>query len=353
MNFSISSSEVRSSPAASRPDGAWRFLLAVLLSGALGLATLWIVTANLRDGFLPLDYAAWRAKSDMVASCALPDTVVIGDSRAAAGFMPSRIPGLANLAMGLVSPIDLYFLSQRILACPQPPKRVVVSVSIPQLEQAPLFWSRNVLFGGLTFENLEEVRRHSRALDDKTIFPQATVGDLDAILNDWMVAHKFPSFYFASLVNGGVVGRLAAHHRLRQAIAQSNGHLLYGTAPGSDGVSIDGAAKEFRAAPILDYYFREMIALYATRGVEVLFVAAPVNDATFRTISPAVARQFADYLAALARDEPNFKLVGAAVRPWDNKWFGDANHLNEGGAERFSAEMARELSSFAAPSRGG
>jgi hypothetical protein len=267
----------------------------------------------------------------------------MGDSRAAAGFMPSRIPDSANLAMGLVTPVELYFQTRHILDCPRPPKRVVLSISIQQLERANQFWGRNALFGLMTFDDLEAIRRQSRAMNDTTLFAKATIGDIDAILNSWLITHRFPSFYFASLVNGAVVGRLSANHRQRELIVRSGGHFLYGTAPGSDDVSIDGVFPEFRVAPILDYYFKQMISLFASRGVEITFLAVPVNDATYRTISEKLEREFAGYMSSLQQQQPNFHVVGEPLRHWDNKWFGDANHLNAAGAERFSAEVAKYL----------
>ena len=339
MSSSTSGSDVGATLAA-RANQPRLFVVSSLATIAVGLAALWVMTATLRQGFLPGEYAVWASKRQIIAGCPSFATVVLGDSRAAAAFVPSRIPDSVNYALGGATPIELFYTAERILACPQAPRRVLLSISMPQLTRAAYFWQRSALFGFLSFAELEQVRRRSRALGDQTVFAAPTIGDVDAILTNWLYAHQFPSFYAAYLVNEAVVARLQSNQRIGSEIARSGGQHLYGSDPGSDGVSDDGLDREFRAAPILDDYLRRMVALFAARGTELDFVGVPMNDATYRSVTPAAARGFRDYIASLAKSFPGFHVAGDPLPHWNDRWFGDSAHLNAAGADRFSERVA-------------
>lgn len=91
--------------------------------------------------------------------------------------------------------------------------------------------------------------------------------------------------------------------------------------------------RAFAPLPVLDQYFDRMLALLAARGIEVDFVAMPMNDTTRQAVRPDVRAAFAAQLAAYAARYPNFHVVGDAMPHWPDRWFGDGySHLNPDGA---------------------
>lgn len=341
MSSSISSSE-RAPRAAARASGPLRFLAAAGLTMLGVLAGLWVLTGDFRTGFLAPEYGVWAAKRAMVEGCRLGATVILGDSRMVAGIEPRDLGDAANLALGGATPIEMYYTLRRALACPHPPRWVVISFSPAQLMGTEYFWQRTALFGFLDFAELEEVRRESRRLGDTSLYSAPNLGDFDAILTDWLYAHHFPSYYISSIVNGRVIGRRAAYHRLRQSVEAQAGHRLYGQDHGTGRAAEEAGMRRFQALPLLDDYFAKLVTLAAQHGVEVDYIAAPWSDATYAHLQPGFKPAFEAYLRGYARRFRNFRLVAPLTRMADG-YFGDPYHLNAAGAAVFSLRVAALL----------
>lgn len=341
MSFSISSSDVIRI-ARTRVVGARRFLLAAALTVIAVLAPLWTLTSNFRAGFLAPEYGMWVEKRAWVQDCHFAPTVVLGDSRMVAGVVPRELGNATNLALGGASPIEMYYMMQHAFACPNPPRRVVVSFSPSQLEATEYYWPRTALFGYLSFNELEQVRRESRRIGDRTLYGTENIGDFDAILTDWLYAHHFPSYYMSSLVNGRVVGRLGAYRAIQQEVAETGGHHLYGQAHGTSEIAEEAHMTTFQAQPLLDDYFIKLLAMCRQNGADVYYVAAPWSAVTYDRAAPHALQQIADYVDGLARRFPDLHVI-AAVNRMDDKYFGDPYHLNAVGAARFTAQIAQSL----------
>jgi hypothetical protein len=324
----------------SRPASRPRFLFAVVLTATTLIGVFWIIAAQLRMGFLPREYAMWSARHEMIAECRLAPTVILGDSRAAAGLMPNRMDGVTNLALGGASPIEMYYMAQDILKCPQPPRRVVISLSPEMVLRPSFFWDRTGLYGVLTFDQLEEVRRRSRALRDDSLYTPAKLGDWDAIADNFLHAVRFPSFYTTYIVAELAVGRLRSNRATAAETLRAGGQHGYGTEDGCDSVASDADLAAFVPSPLLQDYFGRLLAAFEARGIAVDFIAVPMNQATYDAMRPAVVAGFQTYLDDLAAAHPNFRVLGSAIRPLDDRYFGDSTHLNQRGAELVSRQVA-------------
>ena len=341
MSFSISSSNVLR-VARTRVVGARAFLLAAALTILLALLPLWALTSDFRAGFLAPEYGMWVEKAAWARDCRFAPTVILGDSRMVAGVVPHELGNATNLALGGASPIETYYTMQHAFACPNPPKRVIVSFSPSQLEETAYYWPRTALFGYLSFAELEQVRRESRRIGDSTLYGTQNIGDFDAILTNWLYAHHFPSYYMSSLINGHVIGRLAAYHAIQQEVAETGGHHLYGQAHGTNEVAEEAHMTAFQAQPLLDDYFGKLLTMCEENGAQVYYVAAPWSAMTYDRASPEALRQIGAYVSGLAQRFANLHVI-AAVNRMDDKYFGDPYHLNASGAERFTAQIAASL----------
>ncbi len=344
MSSSTSSSEL-GLLAQRRTGGPKAFLFAALATAAIGLALLWVVAAELREGFMSDEYAMWITKQRMVEQCQLSPTLILGDSRAVAGFVPKQLGDATNLALGGATPIEMFYMASRALACPQPHRQVVMSLSPSQLMDGEYFWPRTALFDFLSFSDLEQIRKLSRALGDTLLFAPPAFADVDAIINDWLYAHNFPSFSAAAMFDHAIIGRLRANTRIERDIEASGGQHGYGTRSGSDEIADDALLAGFHVAPIYNAYFDRLLTMLEQHGSRVLFIAVPMNDATYAAMSPQVVRGFDDYLRGLAARHPNFQLVGDPIAHMDNRYFGDDTHLNAEGADLFSADVRTTLAS--------
>lgn len=326
-----------------------RFLFVAAASCLLVLAFAWTLSLVLPMGFMPGEYAMWLSRERMIDQCSFAPTVILGDSRAAAGFVPSHIDHSTNLALGGSTPVEMFYESQRILDCPVAPQRVVFSMSPELFERSGWFWDRSGSYGALSMAQLNELRKRSRALHDLSIYQSPKLGDGEAILDNVLHAVRFPSFYTTDMVSHVAVGRLRANHIVEQETTSAGGQHGYGTADGSSAVATDVELKTFAPSPLFNEYFERMLNAYAKRNVKVYFIGVPMNEATYEGMAPVVLTAFHGYLDGLTARHSNFAIVGSPVFPMPNDLFGDSTHLNQHGADLVSDQTNQVLRGLSDP----
>ena len=155
---------------------------------------------------------------------------------------------------------------------------------------------------------------------------------------------RFPAYYFSSLVHAGVGLRWSHNRQVLAETLAARGQAYFGTAPGSDVVALEGRMARFQVLPVLDVYFDRLLAVLNSHGIEALFLAMPINDATFSKVDPALRDGFAAFLSTYENRYPGFHVAGDVMSHWPDRFFGDQFcHLNPEGAERFSAQLAQRL----------
>jgi hypothetical protein len=329
-----------------------RTLSARAYLGVLGLtgvgifALVWVWVATMPLAFLDPEYPAWLAKERMLARCDVGPVLVVGDSRAAVDIEPTLLPVRAdNLAVGGGESIEAYSVVRRALGCAEPPRRVIVSFDAGHFMRPDLLWERSVGFGFLQPAEVVELRRVSQRLGDFSIYGMKRTDGLAPSLRAALYAIRFPSVYFGSLIHGGVLLRWWENCESLHRATAARGQYFFGTASGSDKVAVEGHLERFAALPVLDWYFDRMLALLGARGIEVDFVAMPMNEATARKVRPALRAGFAAYLASYAARYSNFHVIGDVMPHWPDRFFGDAySHLNPRGAALMSAGLGAWLS---------
>ncbi|HYZ21562.1 MAG TPA: hypothetical protein VE690_05330, partial [Rhodopila sp.] len=122
------------------------------------------------------------------------------------------------------------------------------------------------------------------------------------------------------------------------------GQYYFGMQSGSDTVAAEGHLAAFQPLPILDDGFNRLLSLLDSLGIDTVFLAMPVNDATWNAEPQAVRERFRAYLASYERRYTRFHVITDTPAHWPNRYFGDQFcHLNPEGAERFSTLLAQRL----------
>jgi len=315
------------------------------LSAAVSFGLVWAWVVAMPMAFMDAEYPSWRAKRIMLDRCDLGEAIILGDSRAAAGILPDRLPFSAtNLAVGGGEAIEAYAALARALACPSAPQRVIISFDPGHFTRPDLFWERSVRFGFVSAADIEGLRDASRRIGDMSLYEAHHTDGLPLALRDTLFRVRFPSLYFASLVHGGGFLRWSRNQTILKDATAARGQYYFGTQPGSGAVALEGHLDAFRPLPILDHYFETLLTLLDQHGIDSRFVAMPVNDATWHQVHPTVHEQFAAYLAAYERRHPRFHVTADTMPHWPDRFFGDQFcHLNPEGAERFTAQLAQRL----------
>jgi hypothetical protein len=321
------------------------YLRLLLVSAAVSFGLVWAWIAAMPMAFMEPEYASWRAKQVMLDRCDIGEVIILGDSRAAAGILPGRLPFKAtNLAIGGGEAIEAYAALRRAVACPAPPRLAILSLDPGHFVRPDMVWERSVRFGFLSAADVGALRDVSIGLSDLSVYEAHHTDGLPSALRDRLYQLRFPVFYVSSLVHGGVFLRWPGNQaRLRDAL-ESRGQYYFGLGQGSDVVAVEGHLDAFRPLPVLDHYFARVLALLDAHGIESRFVAMPVNDATWKQVDPAVPGQFAAYLADFELQHPRFHVASEIMPHWPDHFFGDRFcHLNPEGAELFSAQLAQRL----------
>jgi hypothetical protein len=316
-----------------------RRYLAIAAAAMLGsFVVVWLWVATMPLAYLDPEYPAWLAKRQMLRHCDVGDVLLLGDSRAAVDVRPGLLPvTVANLAVGGGESIEAYVALTRALKCPIPPRRVVISFDAIHFTEPDLFWERSVRFGFLGARELADVRAAATRTGDRSFAEPKLPDGLPASIRGWLYAARFPPVYFASLAKGGIFLRLWRNEAGLRAALAAHGQYYFGQAAGSSVVAAEGHMTQFVPLPLLDDYFNRMLALLAARHIPVDFIAMPMNQATSRSVLPAVRTGFAAYLARYAARYPNFHILGAPMPAWPNRYFGDGfSHLNPEGATLLS-----------------
>lgn len=347
MNSFTSSSRVSEQPVAIGSATAskatpGRYLLVMGLVLVLGLGASWLWSAKMKLAFLDPEYAAWSAKQDLVARCDMGDLLVLGDSRAGAGMMPTLLPGNGiNISVGGAKPVEMYFFLRRALACPNMPHHVLLSIDAGHFHSTDTFWERSARFGTFSVADLHQIEAVARETGDESLFDERRSDGFPNLLRDFLYATSFPTLNFASMTRGGLFLRYSHNLEERDTTLRARGHHLFGDAPGDDALADDASLDTFQVLPLEGWYFNRMLQEMQARGIRVDFVTTPVNEATAAHITPKLRQGFADYLAAAARRYPNFHVLVPPIPSLPDRYFGDVfSHLNQAGAERFSRSLA-------------
>jgi hypothetical protein len=335
VNFFTSSS---SGPTAAPGPPYLRWLAG---SAAGAFALVWLYLWALPITYQNPDYARWLAKQRMIDACRLGAVAVVGDSRPLVAVVPALLSmPVANLAMTATSPVESYFAVARALACPHPPKLVVIAHTALHFAADPDYWDRGPLFGFLDYADMREVDRLAAGLHDAAGRGASAADALPAWARDWLYRVRFPPFYFASLRGALGDARWWRNWGVLHETERSGGQYFFGNADGYAGLAEDSGMTEFRASPLVDGYFERSLRLLQARGVAVLYVAVPMNQTTYDHVAPGVEAAFLAYLQAKERAFGNFHLAGPALACWPDRFFGDFYaHFNRPGAEAFSREL--------------
>lgn len=140
-------------------------------------------------------------------------------------------------------------------------------------------------------------------------------------------------FAEASLHSVDPVGGAAAHHLGYRA--------GFGAAQNAIQVAIQETAAQRPPAPGVEAFLWRLVDMLQARGVRVFVVVPPLRDrqSAFFDAHPAAA----PYRALLARLRARGVAVLAAPKGYTPDEFINSGHLDDRGAQRFSAELGRQL----------
>jgi hypothetical protein len=296
--------------------------------------------------FLDPEYGTWLGKIELADTPQPPGTVfILGDSCASADLVPPVLGSdVINLGLGGACPVEEYFVAKRFLRASRP-RAVIISfvpanlASINRTGSQVNILNRGAKYGLLDSRDLEEIREHSRELRDDSIFDRPAPLDIDARLKIWLLGHHFPACYFGELIGGRFNLWKRENSRRRFLTEQARGYFGgHGSFP-RGALDRNATLVHFRTPATVDYYFRQILALFEARGIPVYFVSMPISEISLAAMRPEVKEGYETYLKDLARSYPNFHVLGNPFSSFPPRYFFDDTHLATDGAVLWSHQM--------------
>lgn len=344
MSSYISNSKRYEAPPDRRGSDQRSYLFVLLLTTGVLFAGAWILTTQLRRGFLEIDYGAWQAKLGMIDRCDLGDIAILGDSRASIGFIPRYLPALvSNFALTGTGPVEADFEFRRMLRCRKIPKTVILSFSPEQFESMYTFWSRSARFGLFTYADLEEIRRAEQAISPGLLYAAAYGGEPPGPIKNWMYINHFPPYEFGNLIGAAVVGRIRGNTRAYREALRERGQYANPPLQTCAERPIGDSKPAFTPLPLIDHYYAHLLENLRSHGVHVVVIATPISEISATRVTGQYEQEFAAYLAAHGSDLYRTPAAAQLFPVLPNCDFADDVHLNQSGAVAFSVGAAKSL----------
>ncbi|MFK5937224.1 MAG: hypothetical protein QM497_02400 [Sulfurimonas sp.] len=297
------------------------FIIFVFLLTSLLYAIYSYFVLNYKMYYMDAEYPMWLEVKQIVntKTDSKVDLIVLGDSRAKAGFIPNQLPIKSiNLSLGGATPIEGYYTLKKYLENNPAPKKLVLSYTAIHLGNKTYYWSRTAPFGFLSDNEYQEVE----ALADK--FKEEPIMKVGRSYIDF----KFPKAYGSSFKNGIIGRRWQENKIVFLECLLAHGHHYFGTAQFSNALNNESKKMRFVSSALHNYYLQRLLKLANMKHIELYFYIMPYNEASFKHTNKQYINDYANNIKNLSL-KYNIKMCD---KPFymSNHYFGDSSHLYEG-----------------------
>ncbi len=308
----------------------------------LPVILVWIFLASAPYSYMDGEYSYYRQAADYRrgnTDMAQADVLILGDSRAKSAILPELLDELGesencvSLAQGGSTSVEAYYALVEYIANRGVPKKVFLSESAYHFTSFDGFWTRTVYFDAITFSDAMEVIRTARANREKEALKEAGGSDVFSLL-EYKI--KSPTKYMTPLVKSFSEDRRTINQEAyREMTARKGFKTFVSWWP----TSAEYDMTEFVLLETLDQYYRKIIDLCVENDIEVYSLNMPLIETTFEE-SKKISEPFSAYFEMLQNDYPSAKFPNVHIETsfvaYDEKYFDDADHLNEDGARVYT-----------------
>ncbi len=288
-------------------------------------------------GYMSLEYPMWVEEKDAVHGpfgSSEPEILVVGDSRAKSGIIPKEIVedgSIYNIAIGGSTAIEMYFAVKNYLKNHRAPEKVLLIFAPFHFTEMDN-WDQTLYFNYLSAAEVLEVKKDAVRYGTKKVNHNGSFADLLSF------SLRLPNKYMDALITSRFNGNRAANLKKYAAVREDGGYTAFGEDEYNDGLSYETHKEDFELDPLVDEYYIRLLDLLKDEGIDVIIEQAPLNTASHEAIRDEYFTDYDDYMQGIADRYPSFSVV-RGVPEYDNSCFGDNNHLNRRGAEKFSREI--------------
>lgn len=300
------------------------------------LVMLCLFTALFPFGYMDDEFPSWNYQKDMTLSGPSYDTLILGDSTAKAGLIPSSLgDNVMNLSMGGATPIEIYYTLQRYLEYHDAPEHALIMFTPYHYSFLDNFWQRTMYFNYLDINEVVEVLSNAQRISEDAIL-------IDSYLLDTVSYRlRLPNKYLPAMYNSGFIGRLSSNEQIYSEIASNRGQYYFGTADGCSDHNYESNYTALNLSPMADLYMHKLLNLCVENKIHVVLEQAPMNTASYDLLDDVYSEEYTAYMKLLSQEYPQIA-IDTVIAHYEDAYFGDASHLNEKGAIKFTAEIRAE-----------
>lgn len=296
--------------------------------------------------YLDDEYAMYRQQKDYVTGQlntgeADADVLVLGDSRTKAGFKPSLLwENTYNIALGGGTPIEGYYSLKEYLQNHETPQTVVMAYAPMHYMDVDTLWTRSVYFHTLSEADFRDLTERAAEFEDVQ----------NILIEDYkteylMYKYYMPNKYATALKKSAFVMRHEKTSQKYDMAVEFEGYSTYGTAEQSGDINGEAKVSDFADSDIITWYLEETFALCEEYGIRVVLEQTPMNETSYRILTPEFKASYRSYMQGLSEAYPDVEIY-PDFYCYPNDCFGDADHLNAHGVEVYDAfliEKYRDL----------
>lgn len=299
-----------------------------------------VLTAYTRifpENYMPEESMIWSEEKDYVNCSDLSaDTVIIGDSRAKSAVIPAGLgDSVYNIGIGGATAIEDYYAADDYIKHHGAPANAIIIIGPFHLCRIDN-WSPTLFNNYLSATELTEVygnalRLHETAICNKGWFTDSLSYKL-----------RLPNKYLETEYEAGFIKRYQANVSKFDSVRNDLGWCEYGSDNGCDGLDYETHIEGFNVLPIEDLYLRKLLDLLTENNVNIVYAQCPINRASADELSPGFTSGYTEYMNELKSDYPGGMFI-TSLPVYENRYFGDINHLNKAGASVYTAELKAYL----------
>ncbi|MEI6752098.1 MAG: hypothetical protein WCK78_02925 [Paludibacter sp.] len=312
-----------------------------------------VLTAYLYFGemiFNTAEYPMWKSKFDYIEKNHTSKNIIIGDSRAIAGFVPKLLSkNYYNFALGGGTPIESYYILKKYLE-KQKLDTVIISFSPVHLERSIVFFERTLKFNFISTKYISEVLAVSKELNDN--FPDSLNGykgfefSSDYLLfksKTYLIKYKFPTYYINDFRGSLYKPMYFTNKIVYNEINDRCGNYDFGRKDSATGLNYEALEKRtFRNSRVMDYYLKKILKLITENNIKAYYIVAPFNRGSYEQLDTCYVKKYNSYFEGLKYQYKNVVWKNN-IFFYENNCFGDPSHLNYRGQLKFSNYVKMEV----------
>lgn len=309
------------------------FSLTVLL-----FAIIWINLLIFPNNWSSSSFSITNNIKNHIESVKNNEILIIGDSRAVAGFNPKIIDSnkVYNLNLGGATPITGYFTLKKLLNSGKTPKLLIVSYAPFHLiedDSYPRIIKEDFLNFNEISELYDEINSENDVFWRKDEFNYHKYNLVNRY-KAYLLKIKFPIFFSAEIKNSKFL-RKSENLKMAYDIKNQMGFFTYGKKDFSDLNNQEVELNTFNINKTISKYLTKLFRLANDNNIKLIYINTPFNEASKLNLNNSFLNNYEKKFNLYKKEFPEV-IFYSQIYSYENKYFGDPSHLNKNGSKKFS-----------------